>query len=453
VITVQDTLPSPGEQEAGFLQPGDVVGNYRLVRKLGAGGMGEVFLAEHLQLKRRVAVKTLQPRLAANPEAVRRFFNEGQIVSDLKHENVVDLMDFGQDAKGRVYFVMELLEGSDLCTLREREGPFPVVRAAAILRQVASAMAAIHAKKIIHRDLKPENIFLATNQAHLDFVKLLDFGLAKLSQSSVGVGESTRAGTVLGTPDYMSPEQASGMTVDWRSDIYSFGTIFYWMLTDDLPFHGAPLEEMAAKRQRPAPPLPGTSASGEEIPPGIQSLVDRCLARDPAERPRAFSVVVAELDAAMSPPPEPRKGRGLAARIALGLAAAIAIVGGLGWFLAHGGAPPPPPPLASPAAVVTRTPPVVPAHLALPEPATPAPAHAALPAPVVPAPAPAHAALPAPVTPAPATTASPAPRPLPRPKAAAVKEKPPSKHPRSRPARRADPRRPQGKDAILPLDD
>ncbi len=430
MITVQDTLPSPNEEGKGFLQPGDIVGNYRLVRRLGAGGMGEVFLAEHLQLKRRVAVKTLQPRLAANPEAVRRFFNEGQIVSDLKHENVVDLMDFGQDSKGRVYFVMELLEGHDLCNLREREGPFSLARAAAILRQVASAMAAIHAKKIVHRDLKPENIFLATNQAHLDFVKLLDFGLAKLSRSSVGVGEGTQAGAVLGTPDYMSPEQAAGMTVDWRSDIYSFGTIFYWMLTDDLPFHGAPLEEMAAKRKRPAPPLPGQSASGEEIPPEIQSLVDRCLARDPAERPQAFSAVVAELDEAMHPPPAPRKRSTLAARIALLLAAAIAVVGGLGWFLGQSGARPLPPPSSGPSSVVTSIPPAVPAHPSLPAPAPVAPEA---------------------VRTASASSLPPFPLP-PRPKDALVKEKPASRRDRQRPARRVDPKRLEGKDAILPLD-
>ncbi|MHB1847329.1 MAG: serine/threonine-protein kinase, partial [Deltaproteobacteria bacterium] len=293
-ITSHDTFPSPDSGPPGF-GAGDVVGNYRILETLGEGGMGQVFLAEHLHLARRVAIKTLRPALAANQEAVRRFFQESRIVSELRHENVVEILDFGQDAHGRVYFVMELLEGGDLCRVREREGPFPLARAVPILGQVASAMSVVHARKIIHRDMKPENVFL-TRRGAQDHVKLLDFGLAKLSQSSVDARQRTQDGAVLGTPDYMSPEQAAGLEVDWRTDIYSFGMVLFWMLTDELPFRGNSAERLA-REVDVIPPLPLLSAAGERIPKGIGDLTASCLARDPADRPRTFSGVLEELKA------------------------------------------------------------------------------------------------------------------------------------------------------------
>ncbi|HUB09204.1 MAG TPA: serine/threonine-protein kinase [Myxococcales bacterium] len=457
--TVRDTAPSVPDAGASTLKSGDIVGNYRLVETLGAGGMGQVFLAQHLQLNRRVAVKTLRPQLAANKEAVRRFFNEGQIVSDLKHEHIVDLMDFGQDARGRVYFVMELLEGADLCAARERDGPFPVARAVSIIRQVAATMSAVHARKIIHRDLKPENIFLATGQAYPDFVKLLDFGLAKLSQSSVGVGEATQIGAVLGTPDYMSPEQAQGMRVDWRTDIYSAGTILYWMLTDQLPFRAATLTVRPNKRDDPAPPLPAQTAGGAPIPRALAELVASCLERDPGARPRTFKALIEELDQALRAPSfalatswddkTQRTRRGWPGRWLGVAAAAVAALAAFGWLaLRRTGAPAAPvePPAAAAAPPAARLPPPdvprVPAEakeakVAPPTVATP-PAEAAAAPPVQ---APPAALPPLPARPsAPPAGAEAATRRSHKPRAH-------SSHARARPAP------PTGRDGLVPFDE
>jgi serine/threonine-protein kinase len=267
--------------------PGTEIGAYRILDLLGTGGMGQVFLAEHKKLGRRVALKLLLPEFAGNREVISRFFHEAKAVNQINHQHIVEIVDFVEDPGGFNYFIMELLDGRDLSQSREHDGPFSLERTVSIIRQILSALAATHAKAIVHRDLKPENIFLVSREGNQDFVKLLDFGIAKLSNQELGDARPrTRTGMILGTPEYMSPEQAGGQVVDHRSDIYAVGVILYWMISDRLPFIGRSVGELLAKQLTSSPtPLPDVAPSGERIPSALSALTLRCLARDPQRRP------------------------------------------------------------------------------------------------------------------------------------------------------------------------
>src|SRR5688572_303669 len=192
---------------------GATIGNYKVVAKLGEGGMGSVYLAEHPLIGKKVALKVLHEEYSANNEVVGRFFNEAKAVNDIGHPNIVDIIDYGvvqtPTGPGFVYFIMEFLAGDALSTLIQRESPVPPERALHIASQVADCLSASHAKGIIHRDLKPDNIFLIQRQREKDFVKVLDFGIAKLTNND-GKSSRTRTGIVMGTPAYMSPEQCEG---------------------------------------------------------------------------------------------------------------------------------------------------------------------------------------------------------------------------------------------------
>jgi serine/threonine protein kinase len=267
--------------------PGTEIGAYRIVDLLGTGGMGQVFLAEHKKLGRRVALKLLLPEFAGNREVISRFFHEARAVNQINHQHIVEIVDFVEDPGGFNYFIMELLDGRDLAQSREHDGPFALERTLSILRQILSALGATHAKGIVHRDLKPENIILISREGNPDFVKLLDFGIAKLSNQELGDARPrTRTGMILGTPEYMSPEQAGGQVVDHRSDIYAVGVILYWMISDRLPFIGRSVGELLAKQLTTLPTaLPQVAPSGETIPSPLASLTLRCLSREPQRRP------------------------------------------------------------------------------------------------------------------------------------------------------------------------
>jgi serine/threonine protein kinase len=260
---------------------GSTVGNYQVVKQIGAGAMGNVFLAQHPVIGKCVAVKVIHPNLANNEEMLGRFFNEARAVTQIGHENIVEVQDFGQTPEGDSFIVMELLEGESLGDRLKREGALPVPRAVHVAIQIADGLAAAHARGIIHRDLKPDNIFLINRGGDGDFVKILDFGLAKLTgpgQSAMGM--QTKTGSLLGTPHYMAPEQAENIKkVDHRADVYSLGCMFFQILTGRVPFPGEGFGEVLVRHVREPPPLP--SRLNPAVPPALEKIVLHALAKKP----------------------------------------------------------------------------------------------------------------------------------------------------------------------------
>src|SRR5580692_10902443 len=223
---------------------GETIGNFRVVRQLGRGGMGEVWLAEHRDLKTRVAIKVMQSQISADIQHVQRFFNEAIAVSKIKHAGIVKIFDSGFLSRGEAYLVMELLEGETLTHRIQRSGRLLIGQLADVGRQIASVLEATHAESITHRDLKPDNVFLVRDAelASGERVKLLDFGIAKLGDSASAV-TGTGAAT-LGTPAYMAPEQwRSTRSVDARADVYSLGCVIYEMAVGRPPFAAASIAE------------------------------------------------------------------------------------------------------------------------------------------------------------------------------------------------------------------
>jgi serine/threonine protein kinase len=235
---------------------GQTLGNYRVLAKLGQGGMGAVYLAEHPVLGRKAAIKVLLPELSRLKEAVSRFFDEARMTARLRHPALVDVFDFGALPDGRAFLIMEFLEGECLEARINQRGPLPVRQALAIARQIALGVSVAHAEQITHRDLKPDNIFLLPPAAgsREERVKILDFGIAKLGRAGGGSG-LTREGTIIGTPPYMAPEQGRGDSeVDHRADIYSLGCILFTMLAGRPPFLSESAYEMVAMHQHEPPP-------------------------------------------------------------------------------------------------------------------------------------------------------------------------------------------------------
>ena len=270
-------------------------GKYKLVRLLGAGGMGEVYEAQHASIGRRFAIKFLHPLLASNNEVVARFQREAQAAGGLENENIAAVMDIGTADDGAPYLVMEYLDGEDLAHLLVRGGPLPVPRAAYIIIQACRGLAAAHVRGIVHRDLKPENLFICKRNDGSDLVKVLDFGIAKLHTGPVGTG-LTQTGTTMGTPFYMSLEQARGAKeVDHRTDIYALGVILYEILSGTKPHPGESYNEILYHviSKEPAP-LDGTRPG---LPPGLSAVVHRAMAREVEDRYAS----AADLTAALIP--------------------------------------------------------------------------------------------------------------------------------------------------------
>ena len=259
---------------------GATVGNYQVLQKIGSGAMGNVFLAHHPVIGKRVALKVIHPELASNEEMIARFFNEARAVTQIGHENIVDVQDFGQTPDGDSFIVMELLEGFSLGDKLKHEGALSIPRATHIALQLADGLSAAHARGIIHRDLKPDNIFLIPRGGDPDFVKILDFGLAKLSGPSQAMSHQTKTGSLLGTPHYMAPEQAENVKkVDHRADVYSLGCILFQMLTGRVPFPGEGFGEVLVRHVREPPPLP--SRLNPAVPPALEKIVLHALAKKP----------------------------------------------------------------------------------------------------------------------------------------------------------------------------
>ena len=262
---------------------GQTIGNYLITAKLGEGGMGVVYLAEHPVIGRKVAMKAIHPELSRNPEVVSRFVTEAKSVNQIGNEHIVDIHDFGNTPDGEFYFIMEFLQGEALVDRIKRAAPMVPERALAIAGQVADALGASHQHGIIHRDLKPENIFLITKGHTPDFVKVLDFGLAKLTQGEDKVSHKTRTGSVMGTPYYMSPEQCEGKAnIDHRSDIYSLGVILFEMVTKNIPFGGEGYGEIIVKHI--TAPIPSPRALNPLLPYAIEAIILRALAKRRDER-------------------------------------------------------------------------------------------------------------------------------------------------------------------------
>jgi hypothetical protein len=266
-----------------MIEIGQSVGNYRVTARLGEGGMGLVFLAEHPLIGRKVALKAIHPQFARDAEVISRFITEAKSVNQIRHQHIVDVTDFGNTAQGDFYFVMEYLQGQGLADAIRSEGRFPPRRALSIAAQVADALQASHQHGVVHRDLKPENIFLIARGDEQDFVKVLDFGLAKLVDAVQPASHNTRAGTVMGTPYYMSPEQCEGkIEVDQRSDIYSLGVILFEMLTGKIPFGGDGFGEILVKHITVEPPAARTIVP--ELPAALDLILFRALAKNPDDR-------------------------------------------------------------------------------------------------------------------------------------------------------------------------
>jgi len=254
-----------------------VLGQYRVLEMLGRGGMGCVYLAEHLKLGRRVALKLLRPEHAERRDAVARFFQEARAVNKIRHRNIVDVTDLVELDDGTVFIIMELLDGMSLGKLMRAE-QMDVPRALAILAQICDGLAAAHSVGIVHRDLKPDNIFVISTNDGADLVKLVDFGVAKLlHREDAEVAFETAAGAVVGTPTFMSPEQAGGGEVDARSDIYSLGAIMYEMFTGEPIFRGKSFGEFVRKHLNETPVPPRQTPGGRHMDDRLEAIILRCL--------------------------------------------------------------------------------------------------------------------------------------------------------------------------------
>ncbi|MDD5310064.1 MAG: serine/threonine-protein kinase [Deltaproteobacteria bacterium] len=259
-------------------------GKYRLIRLLGAGGMGEVYEAHHALIDRRLAVKLLHPEYAGEEDVVRRFQREAKASTAIGHEHIIDITDMGVADTGELFIVMEYLEGRSLGQVMEDEGALAPGRACHVMAQMLSALEAAHGKGIIHRDLKPDNVFLTHRGPDADYVKLLDFGISKVKTSDDGMTKGlTRTGQILGTPSYMSPEQARGETnVTASTDIYSAGVILYEILTGVLPYEGPSFPALLIKilTEEAADPL----TLKPDLPPALADAIRVAMSKDPADR-------------------------------------------------------------------------------------------------------------------------------------------------------------------------
>ena len=272
------------EIDAALLDEGLPLGHYRLLQKLGEGGMGEVWRARHQLLARPCAIKLIRPELLGQSKreaAIERFGLEARTIARLTSPNTVRLYDFGVSETGGFYFVMELLAGMDVAALVERFGPLPPERVVAVLRQVCRSLAEAHGAGVLHRDIKPQNLFLCRLGLEFDVVKVLDFGLVK--SLDAGAAQITTEGVLTGTPAYMPPERVVGGAADERSDLYSLGCVAYWMLTGRAVFAGDPMAVMIHHvRTTPEPP---SKVAGRAVPPALEQIVLACLQKEPDKRP------------------------------------------------------------------------------------------------------------------------------------------------------------------------
>jgi serine/threonine protein kinase len=290
--------PTIDRRRDGTAAPGDLpegmeIGEYRVLRKIGEGGMGAVYAAIQPVIGKRVAIKVIAEHIASNPDVVRRFIDEARAVNKIGHPNIVDIFSFGWLPDRRHYFAMEFLDGKSLAD-RLKHGTLPIAECRRVLRQICEALEAAHRQGIVHRDLKPDNIWIAEPQHGESFAKLLDFGIAKL----MGEGDATartQTGVMMGTPAYMSPEQCRGEGIDPRTDIYALGVILYEMFARRLPFSGG-FAELITHNLMTVPKPPSTYAA---VPPALDRLILACLEKDQAKRPQTAEALGRALELAL----------------------------------------------------------------------------------------------------------------------------------------------------------
>ena len=264
---------------------------YRIDALVDQGAMGRVYVGEHVLMKKRVAIKVLHRELTTVPEFVARFEREAMAAANIDNEHVVAATDFGKLPDGAVFLVLEFIVGKNLRD-EMAPGPMPVVRALHIARQIAYALRSAHALGIVHRDLKPENVMLVEKAGDADFVKVLDFGIAKVPIGEIGVNEGpssrpiTKAGMVFGTPEYMPPEQALGQSVDARADLYSLGVMTFEMLAGCRPFAAGSQVGILGQQISEAAPSVSRRAPGVTIPSSVERFVKRLLEREASQRLR-----------------------------------------------------------------------------------------------------------------------------------------------------------------------
>ncbi len=316
---------------------------YEIVRRIGEGGMGAVYEARHTVIGKRVAVKVLLDKFLEKRELVARLLQEARLASSIGHENIVDVTDFGTTVDGRAFVVMEFLEGEALAALVTREAPLPVERSLRIVRQVASALGAAHAKGIVHRDVKPENCYLV-RRGDADFVKVVDFGVSKVMHAREDGPEwqrLTRTGMVLGTPLYMSPEQArGGEDIDSRADIWAVGVMLYECLTGEVPFRANNYLGVISQVLTHEAPPPTKLRPELGIPPAVETVVMRALDKDRERRYQNMAHLERDLGrlisgesivdeaspiAAATAPERGRWHLGLLAMVAIGIGVAVAL--------------------------------------------------------------------------------------------------------------------------------
>ncbi len=352
--TADGGAPTPQDPYIGTV----VNGKFQIEALIGQGGMGKVYRARHLTLERPVVLKMLHRGYSGDPAVAQRFHREAKAASRLDHPNSIAVLDFGQAEDGTLFMAMEYLQGKDLSRVIAEGHPLGVARIVRIGAQILSALSEAHALGIIHRDLKPENVMIEPRRNQPDHVKVLDFGIAKITES--GETRLTQAGLVCGTPEYMSPEQASGKELDARSDLYSVGVILYQMATGVLPFESDTPVGFLTKHLSEPPPPPSRRRPGVAVAPALEALIMRALAKDPAARwrsademkeallacDRASAAAPATAPGAAPPaaeavaPPLRRGGRS----VLVAAAAVVVLGGGAGAFLAmRSGAPRPGP--------------------------------------------------------------------------------------------------------------
>ncbi len=300
-----------------------VADRYHVMKKLGEGGMGQVYLAEHVKMGRKSALKVMHPKMVQDADAIARFNREASNASRINHPNVAAIYDFGETPEGIIYLAMEFVEGEPLTTVIARlgsggagggggggggRGALPPMRAAEIVRQVAEALNVAHDMGIVHRDLKPDNIMVGRTRDGADQVKVVDFGIAKAADNE---GQNvTRTGLIVGTPEYMSPEQIAGDRLDGRSDQYSLALVAFNMLTGTLPFPAASAQESLILRLTDAPRTLGESRPEVHWPPALQGVMDRALARDMSARYARTTDFARELVRAVATMPETQVAEG-----------------------------------------------------------------------------------------------------------------------------------------------